>query len=89
MNIQLEDNGKKGRAYFEDKAEMTFSRAGSKLLIIDHTDVAEELKGQGVGRKLLNKVVSYARENQIKILPLCPFAKSVFDKDPSISDVLR
>jgi hypothetical protein len=33
-----------------------------------------------VGYQLVKKAVDYAREKQIKIMPLCPFAKSVFDK---------
>jgi uncharacterized protein len=32
--------------------------------------------------------VDYARKNQIKVIPLCRFAKSVFDKTPEIKDVL-
>lgn len=93
MNINLENNSAKGRAFVvinnETKAAMTYSKAGSNLLIIDHTEVGDELRGQGVGRKLLDKIVDYARSNQFKILPLCPYAKSVFDKDASIGDVLK
>jgi len=33
--------------------------------------------------------VDYARTNGWKILPLCPFAKSVFDKTPEYADVLQ
>ena len=33
-------------------------------------------------------IVKFARENNIKIIPLCPFAKSVFDRTESIRDVL-
>jgi uncharacterized protein len=34
------------------------------------------------------KIVKFAREKNIKILPLCSFAKSVFDKMEEIRDVL-
>ncbi len=34
------------------------------------------------------EVVKFARENKIKIIPLCPFAKSVFDRLEEIKDVL-
>ncbi len=34
------------------------------------------------------KAVAFAREKNIKIIPLCPFAKKVFDKTPEYSDVL-
>jgi len=93
MNIQIEDFGKKGRAYIGEAsmpmAEMTYTKAGSGLLIIKHTEVSDQLRGKGAGRQLLDIIVAKARAEGIKILPLCPFAKSVFDKDPSISDVLK
>lgn len=91
--IQIEETGSKGRVFIGDPdkplAEMTWSRAGEELLIIDHTEVSPSLKGQGIGRKLLDRVVQMARYNSIRILPLCPFAKSVFDKDPLLRDVLK
>lgn len=93
MEVHLEENEKKGRVYVGEAnaslAEMTFSKAGESLWIIDHTAVSEQLKGQGVGRQMLQKVVEIARERSLKIMPLCPYAKSVFEKDDSIKDVLR
>lgn len=68
---------------------MTYSIASPNLIIIDHTDVGVSLKGQGVGKKLLLKIVEKARDQNIKIMPLCPFAKSVFDKEESLQDVLK
>jgi predicted GNAT family acetyltransferase len=62
--------------------------AGPTKMIIDHTEVQGSLQGQGVGRKLLNDLIYFARANDIKVIPLCPYAKSVFDKDLSIRDVL-
>lgn len=64
--------------------------AGESLMIIDHTEVSDELRGQNVGYQLVKKAVDYAREQHIKIMPLCPFAKSVFDKKrEEFKDVLR
>ena len=68
-------------------AEMTYSMAGDKL-IIDHTNVDDALRGTGTGGKLVAAAVEWARANGKKILPLCPFAKSVFDKTPAYGDVL-
>ncbi|MBZ0247023.1 MAG: N-acetyltransferase, partial [Cyclobacteriaceae bacterium] len=69
-------------------AEMTYSKAGDTLIIIDHTEVGEALKGKGVGLQLVKAAVEFARNKKIKILPLCPFAKSVFDKKEELRDVL-
>lgn len=69
-------------------AEMTYSRTNATLIIIDHTQVDERLKGQGAGRQLLDALVAWARETGTRVVALCPFAKAQFDKDPSIRDVL-
>lgn len=93
MKILITESETKGKAYYEADgntlAEMTFSKAGNRLLIIDHTEVDESLKGKGVGKKLLLKIVEMVRERGIKVLPLCPFAKSVIQKDKSLRDVLQ
>ena len=68
-------------------AEMTYTSAGSKI-IIDHTDVSDALRGTGSGKRLVLAAVEWARAEKRTILPLCPFAKSVFDKTPELRDVL-
>lgn len=93
MDIEIKHGKTRGVAFVQsDKkriAEMTYSIASDNLIIIDHTQVEESLKGQGIGKKLLLKIVEKARNENIKIMPLCPFAKSVFDKDKSLQDVLK
>ncbi len=92
MTIKNSDDSKKGRFYIELEgktvATMTYVYAGPKLIIIDHTEVGPELKGMGAGKKMVEQAVLFARKNDLKILPLCPFAKSVFDKTPEFRDVL-
>ena len=93
INIEKEDNGKKGRFVLYDNeqyaAEMTFTWVGDKLFIIDHTGVEEEFGGKGYGRKLFLETVKFAREAEVKVLPLCPFVKAEFDKHSEYSDLLH
>ncbi|WP_426485622.1 GNAT family N-acetyltransferase [Flavobacterium sp. 2] len=92
MEIQQINDTRRG--YFEaledgkQAGKMTYTWAGDSKFIIDHTEVNEEFNGKGVGKKLVMASVEYARANNLKIIPLCPFAKSVFDKVPEIHDVL-
>lgn len=92
MEILSGDDGKKGKFYIEEDgnmlAEMTYVWAGDKHFIIDHTHVDESLKGKNVGKQLVHQAVMLAREKQVKILPLCPFAKKVFEKVTDYHDVL-
>ena len=89
--IRHEPAGHKGafvwRRDGEKLAEMTYSVAGTRV-IIDHTDVDERLRGTGAGSKLVAAAVEWARKEDRRLMPLCPFAKSVFDKTPDYSDVL-
>lgn len=90
--IGLELNGSKGYFYVsvdgKQAGKMTFVFAGNDKIIIDHTEVNPENNGKGYGKKMVAKAVDYAREKNIKIIPLCPFAKKVFDKTPEFRDVL-
>jgi predicted GNAT family acetyltransferase len=92
MDIKQIDNGLKGSFFIEQDgvqvAEMTYVWAGTDRIIIDHTDVGPELKGKNAGKQMVLKAVEFARDKGISIIPLCPFAKSVFDKLPEIRDVL-
>ena len=90
--VQLKINDNKGAFYIEvegkQEAMMTFVFAGEDKIIIDHTEVNPGNEGKGFGKKMLLKAVEFAREKGIKIVPLCPFAKSIFDKTPEFTDVL-
>jgi len=92
MEILRDDNGKKGQFSAvingEEAGLMTYTWAGDHRFIIDHTEVNPEFSGQGIGKQLVMAAVAFARENNLKILPLCPYAKSVFDRTSAIKDVL-
>lgn len=90
--VQVKIKDKKGSFFIEidgkQEAEMTFVFAGEDKIIIDHTGVNPGNEGKGLGKQMVAQAVTYARENNIKIIPLCPFAKKVFDKTPEFRDVL-
>jgi len=94
MLIQHEQHDHKGTFYVEENgnrlAEMVYTMSGTELMIIEHTEVDDKLRGKNVGYQLVHTAVEYARTNHLKILPLCPFAKSVFDrKHAEFGDVLK
>lgn len=67
-------------------AEIVFVPTGENLAIIEHTDVDESLKGQGIGKQLVAKVVEKS-VGKTKNYPLCPFAKHEFDKTREYDDI--
>ena len=57
-------------------------------LTIDSTRVDQSLQGQGIGQQLIVYAVEYARKNNLKIIPICPYAIKQFEKHPEYHDVL-
>ena len=94
MEIKHEQNQSKGAFYVEEEgirlAELEYSMANENLLIINHTEVDELLKGKNIGNQLVNIAADFARANHYKIFPLCPFANAVMKKrKAAFADVLR
>ncbi|KQO28665.1 acetyltransferase [Flavobacterium sp. Leaf82] len=84
--IKLELDEKKHGAfnlYVDDKkqGEMTLS-IKPDVLTVYHTGVEPEAEGKGYAKKLLNEMTSYARANNLMVLPLCPYVHAQFKKNP-------
>jgi predicted GNAT family acetyltransferase len=92
MEILHEEANGHGAFYVERGGarlgEMTYSRVSERLVIIEHTNVHDQLHGLGVARKLLESAVAWARGTATQIIATCPYARAQFEKDPSIRDVL-
>ncbi len=90
--IELEDRGSKGRYVLRGpggaEAEMTFTKIGEHQIIIDHTEVPDAFRGQGIGLRLVERAVADARAAGKTIIPLCPFAAAQFRKHPEFQEVL-
>lgn len=93
MLIQHRQTENRGMFFIEEDgnilAEMTYHNPSPDRMIIEHTEVDEELKGQNVGYSLVHQAVEYARTHNQKVVPVCSFAKAVFDKKPDFRDVLE
>lgn len=70
-------------------AEAAFKHRDNGVIVLYHTFVDDSLRGQGIAKILVDKVVEYARENNLKIIPTCSYASKVLNKDASYDDVLK
>lgn len=66
----------------------TYSIVCQDKIIIDHTEVSPDYNGTRLHKKLVVAGVEFDRKNNIKILPLYPFARGVFAKNEDLRDVL-
>ena len=88
VQFKVDDNGK-GAFFVEEDgkrvAEMVVSISGSNLTVF-HTEVSESLKGKGVSTQLLETMVQYVRDNNLKVIPLCPYVNVQFRRHPDKYD---
>lgn len=78
MQMQYIDNGTKGEFFKIDEsgkrvAEISYVCSGGDEILADHTWVDDSLRGQGTARQLLDALVEFAREKQLKIVPTCSY----------------
>jgi uncharacterized protein len=92
MNIQHEQKKMSGSFFIKEngdlKAEMTYDLSDNNEMVINHTEVDEDLQGKSLGNQLVEAAVTYARKKRLKIIPVCSFAQAVFEKTDSFKDVL-
>ena len=90
LDVLRHREGSKGRYYIQHtsgESDLTYSVMSAKLVIADHTAVAEGFEGQGVGLVLLREFIADARREGFKIVPLCPFVNAQRRKHPEWADV--
>ena len=92
MDIGHEEKKKKGVFFFDENRErlarLEYFHSAPGVITVYHTEVDEKLRGQHAGDKLVAAAVEYARENDLKIIPTCSFAKKVVDRTPEFQDIL-
>lgn len=93
VTITRSEEGSKGRYEArvggrEGSGELTYSRMSPTRIIADHTAVDDRLRGTGVGKALVERLVADARGEGVTIVPLCPFVRSQYQRHPEWSDVM-
>lgn len=93
MNVSIEhkEDGNRGVFFIEGSSgiisELQYSRNGGDTMTIDHTETKRKEEGKGLAAKLVREAVQFARKNNLKIDPRCPYAEVQFERHPEYGDV--
>ena len=86
VKLSLDEN-QEGRFYIEENGElmgeMIVSVSGTELTA-HHTEVSPAAQGKGIAKLLLNAMVAHVRENEMKVIPHCPYVHAQFKKNPEL-----
>jgi predicted GNAT family acetyltransferase len=64
-----------------NEAELVYHLRGERLVLL-HTEVPDEMSGQGIGGHLVRAALSRARSDRLTIVPWCPFARRWLHEHP-------
>ena len=92
MEIKHERTGKKGEFYIEENgnriAKIQYFHSGEGQINVYHTEVDKDLRGEGIGEDLVEQVVRFARDEDLKIVASCPYAKKQIEENEDLRSVL-
>ena len=93
MQFQHIDNQQNGEFFLNNEqgqriAEISYVWSDEHKIIANHTWVDDSLRGQGMARQLLDTLVEFAREKNIKIVPTCSYVEVMFRREKSFADVI-
>ena len=90
MASNVRDNTERNRFELDVDGHIAFSnyKRADGVLTILHTEVPKPLEGRGIGSALIRGVLDTARSQGLKVITVCPFAKSYIERHPEYADLL-
>ena len=71
----------------EMDAEITYVPKGEGVIEANHTFVDPRIRGQGVAHQLVDQLADFARKENLKIYPTCPYVVALFEKSTEYDDL--
>lgn len=92
INFQLNETASGGMFYVGSKAnpdaQLDFSNTAPGIISADSTEVKPELRGQEIAKKLVIALIDYAKEENLKIIPVCSYVQLFFKRNKEFQSVL-
>ncbi|MCF6263252.1 MAG: N-acetyltransferase [Xanthomonadales bacterium] len=77
-----------GKFYIADYAKMTFVKSTNNIIDVNHTWVSPDHRGEGLAHDLYRQMISYARKNNLKVIPSCSFVRKMLTDNSADLDLL-
>jgi predicted GNAT family acetyltransferase len=67
---------------------LEYTRPDVGVMHIEYVEVDAPLRGTGLGKQLVEKAVAFAKEAQLRVVPMCSYARAVIRRNPALSEVI-
>lgn len=91
MNTTLTTQGKEGKVIAQEGSEQVGELnflLDNGVVVITHTRAFDGHEGKGVAKMLVNATIDYARENGLKLRPICSYAYTYMMRHPEHAALL-
>lgn len=72
----------------EERVAFINYRITGDAIVMAHTEVPQELEGQGVGSALVQGALDLARQRHQHVVPSCPFVSAYIRRHPDYLDLV-
>jgi uncharacterized protein len=69
-------------------AFLTYVLRPGRHMQIDHTEVPDAMQGKGVAGQLAKTALEYAKANNLRVIPLCPFVRTYLKRHPEYASLV-
>lgn len=74
----------------EEKVAEMIMGVSDGVMTVYHTEVFPKAEGKGLGKTLVEAMADYAKQHQLKVIPLCVFVLAQFKRHPDLySDIWK
>ena len=89
MSNNVRDNTERHRFELDADGHVAYSnyKRAERVLTILHTEVPKALEGRGIGSALIRGILVAARNQGLKVHPVCAFAKAYIERHPEYADL--
>lgn len=88
--LEVRNNPERKRFEIEIEGQYAIAEyilAGDRI-IFTHTEVPVAFEGHGLANKLAHTALEYARAQQLRVMPLCPYIAGYLKHHPEYQDLL-
>jgi len=88
--LQIEHNAEQSRfeANVDGKQGVADYVLRRDVMVLTHTFVPNELRGQGVAAALMRAALDHARAHHLRVDPRCSYAEAYVSRHPEVRDLL-
>ncbi len=92
MDLEIKHDKNKQRFYVEKdnkKSELKYKKIDEKTLDYFTVFVSEELRNQNIASEITEFALQYAKKNNYKVVPSCPYVRSYLEEHPKYQNLVK